>query len=267
MFGIMTIAMLAFTHTYKVKIKKTSSLGLDCVGNVLITTWNKKYLSWEINAPDSISYKFHVEKGEDNYVHCVVENIHEQTDLKSDLKDLRHNIFSDSVFITYKIPQSTLLEMVSVNAGFLKGTMLFNKFNIKEMELNVGAGSFKFIVSHPNKVPMDSFLLSEGMAKGEIHGLGNLRARACNIGIGVGKLVVYADGNWKKTAELSINSGAAIIVIKVPDNINCCMGNTNGALNFEDIKACHCGKNADFKINFSGALTGLKIEPYDENPE
>lgn len=112
------------------------------------------------------------------------------------------------------VPMDLRLEFGAVRAELDLGGL-----DLTDLALSTGASESIVEVSRPNRERMRSARFEVGAAEFTARHLGNLNAERIEIDAGVGEVILWFNGEWRRDARVSIDMGLGALELRVPEGL------------------------------------------------
>jgi hypothetical protein len=153
----------------------------------------------------------------------------EQGDLDiNGIPDFRGNIKNEWDFKLSDSPMD-----LTVNAGAYSANFEFGGLALTELEIKDGASSVDLEFSEPNLADMDTLEYITGASEVSMYGLANANFDDMVFRSGAGSYRLEFDGDLKRDADVSIDSGVSSITLVFPEGTNVELRFTGGLTNLE----------------------------------
>jgi len=116
-----------------------------------------------------------------------------------------------------KLPLGIPLQLY-INTATYNGDVDLTNLQIEDFYLNSGASQTNIVFSQPNLIDLKNINIKTGASIIKMLGLANANFDEMNFTGGAGSYTLDFSGNLTKKSKVSINVGAAKIILKIPSN-------------------------------------------------
>ena len=117
-----------------------------------------------------------------------------------------------------KLPSGVPLQLY-INTATYSGDIDLTNLQIENFHLNSGASQTNIIFNQPNPIDLKNINIKTGASTIKMLGLANANFNEMNFTGGAGSYIFDFSGNLTKKSKVSINAGAAKIILKIPSNM------------------------------------------------
>jgi hypothetical protein len=117
-----------------------------------------------------------------------------------------------------KLPSSIPLQLY-INTATYSGDIDLTNLQIEYFHLNSGASQTNIEFNQPNLIDLKNINIKTGASSIKMLGLANANFNEMNFTGGAGSYTFDFSGNLTKKSKVSINAGAAKIILKIPANM------------------------------------------------
>ncbi len=117
-----------------------------------------------------------------------------------------------------KLPSSIPLQLY-INTATYSGDINLTNLQIEYFHLNSGASQTNIEFNQPNLIDLKNINIKTGASSIKMLGLANANFNEMNFTGGAGSYTFDFSGNLTKKSKVSINAGAAKIILKIPANM------------------------------------------------
>ncbi|MEA3453744.1 MAG: toast rack family protein [Candidatus Caldatribacteriota bacterium] len=117
-----------------------------------------------------------------------------------------------------KLPSDVPLQLY-INTATYSGDIDLTNLQIENFHLNSGASQTNIIFNQPNLIDLKNINIKTGASTIKMLGLANANFNEMNFTGGAGSYIFDFSGNLTKKSKVSINAGAAKIILKIPSNM------------------------------------------------
>ena len=117
-----------------------------------------------------------------------------------------------------KLPSGVPLQLY-INTATYSGDIDLTNLQIENFHLNSGASQTNIIFNQPNLINLKNINIKTGASTIKMLGLANANFNEMNFTGGAGSYTFDFSGNLTKKSKVSINAGAAKIILKIPSNM------------------------------------------------
>lgn len=117
-----------------------------------------------------------------------------------------------------KLPSGVPLQLY-INTATYSGDIDLTNLQIEYFYLNSGASQTNIEFNQPNLIDLKNIDIKTGASTIKIFGLANANFDEMNFAGGAGSYIFDFSGNLTKKSKVSINVGAAKIILKIPSSI------------------------------------------------
>ena len=117
-----------------------------------------------------------------------------------------------------KLPSGVPLQLY-INTATYSGDIDLTNLQIENFHLNSGASQTNIIFNQPNLIDLKNINIKTGASTIKMLGLANANFNEMNFTGGAGSYIFDFSGNLTKKSKVSINAGAAKIILKIPSNM------------------------------------------------
>jgi hypothetical protein len=129
-------------------------------------------------------------------------------------------LFSKDVTNYWDIKLSNIPMHLNIEAGAYTGKFELGGLSLKELYINEIGSDLEMGFSEPNQVEMSSFKYMTGGSTMVLKGLANANFSQMDFDSGAGDYTLSFDGDLKRDAKVSIETGMSTLTIRVPRNTN-----------------------------------------------
>lgn len=108
---------------------------------------------------------------------------------------------------------------LALDVGAAEGDYDLSGLRIDELSLQTGASDTRVHFDAPNPRRMRSMRVDAGAASVRLSGLANANAEHIDVNLGVGKVALNFDGEWRTDVQMSVNSALGEITVSVPSDV------------------------------------------------
>ena len=112
------------------------------------------------------------------------------------------------------VPMDLDLEFGAVRADLDLGGL-----SLSRLELSTGASESTVDISEQNDLEMEKARFEVGAADFEARHLGNLNADRIEVSAGVGEVVLWFNGNWRRDADVKLDMGLGSLELRFPEGL------------------------------------------------
>ena len=117
-----------------------------------------------------------------------------------------------------KLPPGIPLQLY-INTATYNGDIDLTNLQIEDFYLNSGASQTNIVFNQPNLIDLKNINIKTGASTLKILGLANANFNEMDFTGGAGSYTFDFSGNLTKKSKVSINAGAAKIILKIPSAI------------------------------------------------
>ena len=117
-----------------------------------------------------------------------------------------------------KLPSGVPLQLY-INTATYSGDIDLTNLQIENFYLNSGASQTNIVFNQPNLIDLKNINIKTGASTIKMLGLANANFNEMNFTGGAGSYTFDFSGNLTKKSKVSINAGAAKIILKIPSNM------------------------------------------------
>ena len=117
-----------------------------------------------------------------------------------------------------KLPPGIPLQLY-INTATYSGDINLTNLQIENLYLNSGASQTNIVFNQPNLIDLKNINIKTGASTIKMLGLANANFNEMNFTGGAGSYTFDFSGNLTKKSKVSINAGAAKIILKIPANM------------------------------------------------
>jgi hypothetical protein len=129
-------------------------------------------------------------------------------------------VFQDEVSNQWDLQLSSTPMNLTIQAGAYTGRIELGGLSLKKLVISEGGSDFSGSFSKSNLVEMSSFTYSTGGSTMVLKGLANANFSQMNFSCGAGDYTLSFDGDLKRDANVTIESGVSTVTILVPKGVN-----------------------------------------------
>jgi N-terminal domain of toast_rack, DUF2154 len=108
---------------------------------------------------------------------------------------------------------------LNIQAGAYKGIFELGGLSLEKLAISEGGSDVTGAFSEPNHVEMSSFTYSTGASSTELKGLANANFDQMTFHSGAGEYTLSFDGDLRRDASVTIDSGVGTMSIIVPEGV------------------------------------------------
>ena len=169
-----------------------------------------------------------------------------------------------------KFPPGIPLQLY-INTATYSGDIDLSNLQIENLYLTSGASKTNIVFSQPNFIDLKKINIKTGASTIKMLGLANANFNEMNFTGGAGSYTFDFSGELTKKSKVNINTGAAIIILKIPSNTGTMIIFRNFPASKLDIKGFikindqtyispEYGKsNAELNIEIKGGLLDVEV--------
>jgi len=169
-----------------------------------------------------------------------------------------------------KLPPGIPLQLY-INTATYSGDIDLTNLQIENLYLTSGASKTNIVFSQPNFIDLKKINIKTGASTIKMLGLANANFNEMNFTGGAGSYTFDFSGELTKKSKVNINTGAAIIILKIPSNTGTMIIFRNFPASKLDIKGFikindqtyispEYGKsNAELNIEIKGGLLDVEV--------
>ena len=169
-----------------------------------------------------------------------------------------------------KLPPGIPLQLY-INTATYSGDIDLTNLQIENLYLTSGASKTNIVFSQPNFIDLKKINIKTGASTIKMLGLANANFNEMNFTGGAGSYTFDFSGELTKKSKVNINTGAAIIILKIPSNTGTMIIFRNFPASKLDIKGFikindqtyispEYGKsNAELDIEIKGGLLDVEV--------
>lgn len=128
--------------------------------------------------------------------------------------------FKDDVKNEWDLQLGSTPMNLAIKAGAYSGTFEFGGLSLESLEISDGASDVTADFSEPNKSEMLSLSYSTGASSVDLKGLANANFEQMTFTSGAGDYTLSFDGDLKRDANVTIESGVSTVTIIIPEGVN-----------------------------------------------
>jgi len=117
-----------------------------------------------------------------------------------------------------KLPSGIPVQLY-INTATYSGDIDLTNLQIENFHLNSGASQTNIIFNQPNLIDLKNINIKTGASTIKMLGLANANFNEINFTGGAGSYAFDFSGNLTKKSKVSINAGAAKIILKIPSSM------------------------------------------------
>jgi hypothetical protein len=129
-------------------------------------------------------------------------------------------LFPKDVTNFWDIKLANIPMHLNIEAGAYTGEFELGGLSLKELYINEIGSDMNVVFSQPNQVEMSSFTYMTGGSTMVLKGLANANFSQMDFDSGAGDYTLSFDGDLKRDAKVSIETGMSTLTIRVPRNTN-----------------------------------------------
>lgn len=128
--------------------------------------------------------------------------------------------FQDDVKNEWDLQLANTPMSLNIKAGAYTGSFELGGLSLEKLTISEGGSDLTGTFSEPNHVEMSSFTFSTGGSSVELKGLANANFAQMTFSSGAGDYTLSFDGDLKRDASVTIDSGVGTVNIIVPEGVN-----------------------------------------------
>jgi hypothetical protein len=176
-------------------------------------------------------------------------------------------LFPKDVTNFWDIKLANIPMHLNIEAGAYTGEFELGGLSLKELYINEIGSDMNVVFSQPNQVEMSSFTYMTGGSTMVLKGLANANFSQMDFNSGAGDYTLSFDGDLKRDAKVSIETGMSTLTIRVPRNTNAVVVfdggmtsiNNNGWAENDNVYSLS-GNGPTITINLEMGLGTLNLE-------
>ncbi len=129
-------------------------------------------------------------------------------------------VFEESVINSWDLMLANTPMSLNIRAGAYKASFELGGLSLGKLVISDGASEVTGTFSKPNNLEMSSFTYSTGTSKVTLKGLANANFAQMTFNSGAGDYTLSFDGDLRRDASITIESGLSTLTIIVPPNVN-----------------------------------------------
>jgi hypothetical protein len=128
--------------------------------------------------------------------------------------------FQDDVKNEWDLLLANIPMSLNIKAGAYTGNLELGGLSLEKLAISEGGSDLTGAFSEPNQVEMSSFTFSTGGSSMKLKGLANANFAQMTFNAGAGDYTLGFDGDLRRDASVTIDSGVGTVTIIVPQGVN-----------------------------------------------